>query len=564
MPQDPPMNPILELLHRIPLSARVVLDVGCGTGDLLGSFRSMAPTARLLGMEADPDAAAIAAHRLDHVAVCGPETDPLPFDLSDGVDCIIYGTALQTVAEPFELLRRHARLLTPDGMLLICVPNIEHWSFVSRLLEGSWDYESAGLLDRRHLRWFSLDGMRRGLVAIGLDPCDAHARVFDGDRAQQFATALAPALETLGIDAEAYRRRAAPLQYVWRVRREPRQRLIVAGNMMAPVGGVSHVRVLHPLNALTTDPGVIVQLTDRLDMDLPREGIARIFVLHRPALSGEHGREVLRHLWDQGWLVVTEYDDHPDFFRAMQDEEQLTFRGVHAVQTSTPALAEVLRRRNPEIAVFPNALMRLPEVNNFTDPGRMTMFFGALNREQDWRPLMGAINEAIPRLGDRLAFQVIHDGSFFEALRTPHKTFTPICDYDTYLRILGQCEISFMPLEDNGFNRAKSDLKFIEAAGCRVAPLAGTVVYGDSIQDGRTGVLFRNAEELLDRLLRLVSMPALAREIGDGARRYVAEERMLAQQVAQRISWYRSLWARRDALTAAVHDRLSRPYDPRY
>jgi hypothetical protein len=129
--------------------------------------------------------------------------------------------------------------------------------------------------------------------------------------------------------------------------------------------------------------------------------------------------------------------------------------------------------------------------------------------------------------------------------------------------LLGQCEISLMPLGDTPFNRAKSDLKFIEAGACRVAALASHVVYADSIEDGRTGLLFRNADEMRDRLLRLVAMPDLAHGLGSAARSYVAGERMLAYQVAPRIAWYRSLWARRDDLTSALYARLMELPQPR-
>jgi glycosyltransferase involved in cell wall biosynthesis len=187
----------------------------------------------------------------------------------------------------------------------------------------------------------------------------------------------------------------------------------------------------------------------------------------------------------------------------------------------------------------------------------MTLFFGALNRERDWAPLMPVLNEVAEKVGDRLRFCVVHDQGFFDALHTPHKQFTPTCDYDTYLALLGQCEISLMPLGDTPFNRAKSDLKFIEAGACRAASLASHIVYADSVEDGHTGLLFHNAEELRDRLLRLVAMPELARDLGDAARHYVAGERMLAYQVAPRIAWYRSLWARRAALTVALQARLT-------
>lgn len=112
---------------------------------------------------------------------------------------------------------------------------------------------------------------------------------------------------------------------------------------------------------------------------------------------------------------------------------------------------------------------------------------------------------------------------------------------------------------DTPFNRAKSDLKFIEAGACRVAALASHVVYADSIEDGRTGLLFHDADDLHERLLRLVAMPELARGLGNAARSYVAGERMLAYQVAQRIAWYRSLWARRVELTNALHARMMAP-----
>jgi SAM-dependent methyltransferase len=550
---DVPNN---DLLERIPLEASVVLDVGCNTGILGATYRRFNPRARLLGIDKDAAAAESAAQRLDEVAVVDVENDPLPFALDRPIDCIIYGDILEHLHDPWQVLRRHAEALSDDGTILICVPNLEHWSFADRLLRGTWKYEPSGLLDETHLRWFTLETMREGLQELGLVPCDVHPRVFDARKAEEFTTTIAPALTALGVDPEAYVRRAAPLQYVWRVRRRPRDLLHVAANMLQPVGGVSHVRIVYPLQALHTDPTVVTHLVTRRDVALPGGDTPRVFVLHRPTLSGEHGATVIRDLLKDGWVIVTEFDDHPDHFGMLNATDQLAFRGVHAVQTSTPALAEILRTRNPEVMVFPNAIRTLPDVRNFLTPDLLTLFFGALNREQDWAPLMPMLNAVAEKAGERLRFCVVHDQGFFNALRTPHKTFTPTCDYETYMALLGQCEISLMPLADTPFNRAKSDLKFIEAGACRVASLASHIVYADSIEDGRTGLLFHNADELHDRLLRLVAMPELARGLAGTARSYVASERMLAYQVAPRIAWYRSLWARRDALTNALYARL--------
>jgi SAM-dependent methyltransferase len=545
-----------DLLERIPLSASVVLDVGCNTGALGAAYRRFNPRARLLGIEQDPEAAELAAQRLDQVAVVDVEHDPLPFTLDRPIDCFVYGDILEHLRDPWPVLRRHAEALSDDGTMLICVPNMQHWSFADRLLRGTWKYEPTGLLDKTHLRWFSLETMRQGLEKVGLVPHDVAPRVLDIAKAQEFATMMAPALTRLGVDPSAYAQRAAPLQYVWRVLKRPRQIISIAANMLEPIGGVSHVRVFYPLQALRSDPTVLTQLATGGEIKVPGGEMPRIFVLHRPMLAGDAGAAAIRGMLSQGWVIVTEFDDHPDHFGMLGAKGQLAFRGVHAVQTSTPELASVLRMHNPEVMIFTNAIRMLPEVRNFLDPQALTLFFGALNRERDWAPLMPALNEVAEKAGERLRFCVVHDQGFFDALHTPHKQFTPTCDYDTYLTLLGQCEISLTPLGDTPFNRAKSDLKFIEAGACRVATLASHIVYADSIDDGRTGLLFHGTDELHDRLLRLVAMPELARSLGDAARHYVAAERMLAYQVAPRIAWYRSLWARRAELNSALQARL--------
>jgi SAM-dependent methyltransferase len=543
-----------DLLSRIPLSARTILEVECGSLTLAAACRAINPTARLLGIAADPVAASQAAAQLDQVAVADLDVDALPFDVPEGIDCIIYNGVLERLRDPWGVISRHADALGPDGVMLICVPNVEYWRRAETLLRGTW--HAGENPDRGQINGFSLESVRDSLVGAGLTVCDVTMREPDADAAARFAASLALGLEALGVDPRDYAKRAAPSHLIWRVRKEPGERMILGANMLDPVGGVSHVRVVYPIQAMATDPLLVASVTDRMEVGQKGDPTPRIFVLHRPALVGEQGQGLLRRLIEARSLIVTEFDDLPDHFDMMRMGGALGFYGVHAVQTSTTAMADAIRAYHSEIAVFPNAMGSLAEVRNFAHPHTMTLFFGALNRERDWLPFMPAINAVAAMAGNRLRFQVVHDEAFFGALETPYKAFTPTCDYETYIRLLGGSEISFMPLADTRFNRAKSDLKFIEAGSCRVAALASSVVYGNSIEDGRTGLVFRDPVEFHARLLRLLAMPELARDLGDAARRYVADERMLAYQVAPRIAWYRSLWARRDALEAARRVRV--------
>ncbi len=547
-----------ELLDKIPLNAGTVLDVGCGQGALAQAYLRRNPAARMLGVDIDPVAAAEAATRMTEI-VCGDiEAEPMPFTVPGGVDCIVYGDVLEHMRDPWALLAAHVQHLAPDGTILVCIPNVEHWSFALSLLRGQFDYADRGLFDRTHLRWFTPRTMGKALSDAGLALADVSPRPINPEKAEQFVNALGPGLRALGIEPGEYLNRATPLQFIWRARKAPPPRLLVNATMLAPQGGVSDVRILEPMRALRSDTSVYTAVMPEPELAPQLPDTPRVAVLHRPLLMGEAGLARVRSLLAKGYVIVVEFDDDPSFMaeRGLDLSQLLTFKAVHAVQTSTPVLAETLRAENPEVGMFRNAVFELPAPRNFNDPDRLTMIFAAINREEDWAPLMPALNEVARAVGPRLQIQVVHDQAFYEALETPHKTFTPMCDYATYLKMLGDAEIALMPLADNRFNRAKSDLKFIEASACRVAALASPVVYAGSVEDGRTGMLFSDARGFRSALLRLLAYPEAARRMADAARDYVARERMLAYQVGERIAWYRSLWERKPELDAALRQRV--------
>ena len=544
-----------DLLERIPLNAARILDVGCGAGALGLEFKRRNPSARVYGIEYDQDAAAVAATRLDVVANVDVEAEPYPFGATH-FDCIIYGDALEHLRDPWRLLRLHAERLAPKGVMLICMPNVEHWSFVERLLRGTFDYDAQGLFDRTHLRWFTVETTRRALRAAGLHPYDVTPRIFGRPEAAAFVRGLRPALEGLGIDVAHYAARSLPLQHVWRAMREPAETMEIVSSMLTPVGGVSHVRVVEPMAALATHPGLITRIIETYDPGETASDQPRIFIFHRPLLAGGHGLAMLRALLDRDYVVVCEFDDHPAYIPVLQRPDVQNFRAVHAVQTTTRPLAEVLGKENPNVAVFPNAVRQVWIPRNFAVPGRLTLLFAGINREEEWPPFLAALNAVAALAGERLHFRIVADRGLFDALQTPHKSFTPLCDYETYQELLATSEICFMPLADTPFNRCKSDLKFIEAASFRVAALASPTVYGEVIEDGRTGLVFRDAQELQQRLVRMIANPDFARGLADAARQYVTGHRMLAYQVEEREAWYRSLWARRAELNRELLARV--------
>ncbi len=553
------VNP--DLLQRIPVTARTVLEVGCGAGALGAAFKAIQPEVVYVGLEQVEEAATRAAGRLDHVLRADAEEQELALPDLPPLDCLIYGDVLEHLRDPWATLRRHAALLGDEGVLLACVPNVQHWSVLANLLQGRWPQTDEGLFDRTHLRWFTRDSLRDLVAGCGLQLQELTPRIFQPEQAEAFVRLLEPSLAGLGVDRQQLLAGMAPLQYVLRASRRPRPSLHLDCITLRPQAGMVDVRILQPLRSLTSQPSITARAAHGSLELLPAElTLPRLLIWQRPNLAIPESLDQLRRVLHNGYMIVSEYDDDPERWPAIATHQHLVFRGVHAVQVSTEPLAAAIRPHNPELAVFGNALEALPPPPPQPQPESgetpLRLFFGAINREADWAPWIATLNAVFAAAPERWHVEVVHDRAFFDALTLPSRQFTPTCDYATYRRVLGSCQIAFLPLADTPFNRMKSDLKAVEAGGHGLAILASPTVYADSLREGDTGRLFQTAEELSAALHGWLADPASARAMGLRARQWVAGSRLQHHQAVARETWYRSLWQRREELTARLYERV--------
>lgn len=334
------------------------------------------------------------------------------------------------------------------------------------------------------------------------------------------------------------------------------RRLYIGAMTLRPAGACNDTRIDLPNACLETVPGLRVKSSVEHVSNVERlSGERRIAILQR-RIAGAGDIGGLRGLLREGYLLVSEFDDHPDHWPEMVRNRHLTFRGVHAVQTSTDFLAGELRRHNPELAVFPNQIATLPPLRRPRPDGRLGLFFGAFNRGEDWQPLLEPLNRILAANRGRVGVQVVHDRAFFNALETDTKAFMPTCGYDGYIQALRRCDIGLLPLNDTLFNRSKSDLKFIECAAHGVAALASPVVYEDTIRDGDTGVLFHSPGAFAERLTRLIEDTEWRTGIVGRAYAYVRDHRLMALHFRKRLDWYNSLLDRKEELDARLYERV--------
>jgi 2-polyprenyl-3-methyl-5-hydroxy-6-metoxy-1,4-benzoquinol methylase len=141
-----------DLLTRISPDAKSILEFGCGEAPL-GAALKARQKCRVVGIELDPKAAAIARKRIDDV-YCGDAREIVAL-MREEFDWIIGGDIVEHIDEPWSFLSDLRHVCAPGGHLLLSIPNVGHGSVIADLLQGRFDYVYMGLTCVGHLRFFT-------------------------------------------------------------------------------------------------------------------------------------------------------------------------------------------------------------------------------------------------------------------------------------------------------------------------------------------------------------------------------------------------------------------------
>jgi 2-polyprenyl-3-methyl-5-hydroxy-6-metoxy-1,4-benzoquinol methylase len=168
---------VITAIQRHGLQAKRILELGCSAGATGQKLKQLLGADHYVGIEICEEAAQLARTRLDEVHVANIEQTPLEslgLKRSD-FDLVLALDVLEHLYNPWEALAQLSALLRPNGHAVLSIPNVQNITLLNDLINGRWTYESAGLLDATHLRFFTFHEIGELVTGAGLSLVDMTA-----------------------------------------------------------------------------------------------------------------------------------------------------------------------------------------------------------------------------------------------------------------------------------------------------------------------------------------------------------------------------------------------------
>ena len=155
------MTKYQQIAKRVISSSRV-FDVGCGGGDLGCSLDGKNCTVTGWGQKLDR------IHKNADFYKQLEERDVEKEGLGkEKYDAVVFSDVLEHLNDAGKVLGQSRKILNAGGKVLVSLPNVAYFENRLGLFKGNWNYTDEGILDRTHIRFYTLETARKFLIAAG-------------------------------------------------------------------------------------------------------------------------------------------------------------------------------------------------------------------------------------------------------------------------------------------------------------------------------------------------------------------------------------------------------------
>lgn len=173
----------------------------------------------------------------------------------------------------------------------------------------------------------------------------------------------------------------------------------------------------------------------------------------------------------------------------------------------------------------------LKDYSQVSDVVKIGYFSGSISHNENFELIKPAIKQLLKKYSNVQLhivgiLDIPKDMKPFENQIVTHD----YVDWDKLPVLISEVDINLAPLVDSIFNRAKSEIKWIEAALVKVPTVASKIgAFSDMVIDGETGLLATD-DQWFDKLEALVLSPELRQNLAESAYRAVLENCTLSKK----------------------------------
>ena len=334
------------------------------------------------------------------------------------------------------------------------------------------------------------------------------------------------------------------------------------------MGGVEYHRLYVPLKRLLIDHADEIEV--EVSQEFNKSGLPNLkqydLVIFNRWLGNDH-YEILHYMAKHSIPYIVDIDDfwelpkyHPTykFFRENKLKSAIidAIRYADGVTTTTPQLADEIKKLNRNVKILPNAL-DVTDEHWVASPQQRDVFtfgwVGSLIHSNDIMIISDAIARICDEYGDKVRFVIcgwMPNNYVWDSILYKFNGSTGVLrpqvvvsaaqapnEYGNFYRLF---DCALAPLEDNKWNNCKSELKIIEAAAYKLPVIASNVNpyinhaenYGVHFTDNTPDAWYKSMKHFLDS-------PESARILGDNNYHYCKEHHDLDKINLKRLEFYK-------------------------
>jgi glycosyltransferase involved in cell wall biosynthesis len=224
------------------------------------------------------------------------------------------------------------------------------------------------------------------------------------------------------------------------------------------------------------------------------------------------GQESSERLVEMDWTEGRSFEQ----LEAARHDRVWALRVCDGVTVTTPYLADAVRRLTDRpVCVVPNAIdvrwfRSVVRATRRQIPGLTIGWAGGKRPEHDVEVMAEAWARIISRYRDvRFVVGGYLPDVIRERVPADRLAFIPWLPLERYPAMLAQIDVACCSVTATPFNLAKTSIKAWEAALAGSAVVATPTLYGEVIEDGKTGRLAETVDEWESALAELIERPAL-------------------------------------------------------